>query len=517
MDLTRKGLLSIVILIVMLALCGGCGNGGGGASPPEVDSGTHDNGDGDGNGGGDDGNSSEEPDVALISQWDPADFDTVYIVGPGADYDDPGEVPWESLQAGTLVQILWRDEPYHCKWVINTVATAEKPLVVVGIADSGRRPVISGADAVTRQELSYWNENRSVVKVGGSNLPTDDVVPAHIIIQGLEICSARPAYQFSDDNGQAGTYAENAAAIHVEVGQSIQIVDCVLHDAGNGLFSGHGSGDLTIRACHLYGNGIDGSIYHHNSYTESAGIIFEYNHYGPLRSGALGNNLKDRSSGTVVRYSWIEGGNRQLDLVETDYADIAADPAYDQTFVYGNVLVEPDGAGNSQILHYGGDGDGYFREGTLYFYHNTVISTRSGNTTLMRLATNAASADLRNNLIYASAGGDYMAITSGRGQIQLQHNWFQTGWQDTHEAALDPGAAVEVLTNTEGDAPGFNNMAIADYGLTAEAPAADSGGEIATEAQTAEGAVMWQYQKHQARSERPGDGQPDAGAFEAIQ
>jgi hypothetical protein len=497
-----KSLLQILLLIVLLVFCcGGCGDGS-----------TDGNGDGD----GDDGNHSGQTDVELVSHWDPTDFDTVYTVGPGAAYADPGEVPWESLQAGTLVRILWREEPYRCKWVINTSATAQKPLVVVGIADSGRRPVISGADAVTREALSYWNENRSVIKVGGANLPADNVVPTHIIIQGLEIRSARPTFHYSDDNGEAGTYAENAAAIHVEVGRSIQIVDCVLHDAGNGLFSGHGSGDLTIRACHLYDNGIDGSIYHHNSYTESAGIIFEYNHYGPLRIGALGNNLKDRSAGTVIRYNWIEGGNRQLDLVETDYADIAADPSYDQTFVYGNTLVEPNGAGNSQILHYGGDGDGYYREGTLYFYHNTVISTRNGNTTLMRLATNAASADLRNNLIFASAGGGYIAITSGRGQIQLQHNWLQTGWCDTHEAALDPGSEVVALNNTEGEDPGFINPADADYGLTLGAPAADCGGEIASEAALAEGAVVWQYFQHRARTERPADGLPDAGAFEWL-
>jgi hypothetical protein len=511
MSLTRKARLFVLMFVVLLALCvGGCADGGGGTTPPGGDGGTDGNGESEGNGD----NPSGETDVELMPQWDPADFDAVYTIGPDAAYADPGEVPWESLQAGTLIQILWREEPYRSKWVINTVATAQKPLVVVGIADNGRRPVISGDDAVTREALSYWNENRSVVKVGGSNLPSDDLVPSNIVIQGLEIRSARPAYGFSDDAGEAGTYAENAAAIHVEVGQNIQIIDCVLHDAGNGLFSGHGSGGLTVGACHLYDNGIDGSIYHHNSYTESTGIIFEYNHYGPLRSGALGNNLKDRSAGTVIRYNWIEGGNRQLDLVETDYADIAADAAYTETYVYGNILVEPDGAGNSQILHYGGDGDGFFREGTLYFYHNTVISTRSGNTTLMRLATNGASADLRNNLIFASAGGSFMAITSGRGQIQLQHNWLPVGWRETHEAALDSEASLVALTNTEGDAPGFIDLAEADYGLAAGAPAADCGGEIAAEAQSAEGSVAWQYALHQDRSQRPVDDHPDAGAFE---
>lgn len=506
----KKPLLIWLLFVFLVLFCGACGNGGGASTVPG-------NGDADSTDNGDnDGGTSEVTDAELIPQWDPGDFDRVYTVGPGAAYGDPGDIPWEALQSGTLVQILWRAEPYRTKWVINTSATAEHPLVVVGIADSGRRPVISGEDAVTRLELSYWNENRSVIKVGGSNLPTDDVVPAHIVIQGLEIRSARPAYSFTGDSGQADVYSENAAAIHVEVGAHVHIIDCELHDAGNGLFSGHGSSDLLIRANHVYANGIEASIYHHNSYTESAGIIFEYNHYGPLRSGALGNNLKDRSGGTVIRYNWIESGNRQLDLVETDYADIADHPAYDRTFVYGNILVEPEGAGNSQILHYGGDGDGYYREGSLFFYHNTVISTRSGNTTLMRLATNAASADIRNNLFLTTAGGSYLAITSGRGQIHMQTNWLPDGWRETHEASLDPGAQVVAVDNTIGGDPGLVDVANGDYTLRSGALAADCGGAIAQTALSTEGPVNWQYRSHQARSQRPDDDLPDAGAFELI-
>ena len=63
--------------------------------------------------------------------------------------------------------------------------------------------------------------------------------------------------------------------------------------------------------------------------------------------------------------------------------DLVNDPGYRKTFVYGNILIEPEGAGNSQIVHYGGDsGDAsIYRKGTLYSYNNTVVSTRTGNTT----------------------------------------------------------------------------------------------------------------------------------------
>ncbi len=54
----------------------------------------------------------------------------------------------------------------------------------------------------------------------------------------------------------------------------------------------------------------------HNSYTESVGTTIEFNHYGQLCSGCSGNNNKDRSADTVIRYNWIESANMQLDLID---------------------------------------------------------------------------------------------------------------------------------------------------------------------------------------------------------
>ena len=160
----------------------------------------------------------------------------------------------------------------------------------------------------------------------------------------------------------------------------------------------------SIEANYIYDNGNTNSLFEHNTYTEALGITYQFNRFGPLRTGALGNNLKDRSAGLVVRYNWIEGGNRQLDLVETDSATIENDPSYRATHVYGNVLIEPAAAGNRQIVHYGGDNGGTanYRKGTLHFYQNTLVSTRTDRTTLFRLSTNDEHADARNNIFYPS-------------------------------------------------------------------------------------------------------------------
>src|SRR4030095_9991656 len=100
--------------------------------------------------------------------------------------------------------------------------------------------------------------------------------------------------------------------------------------------------------------------------------------------------------------NWTEGGTRQLDLVDAeDTAVLVNHPSYHETFVYGNVLIEPDGAGNRQIVHYGGDrrAAAIYRQGSLPFFHNTIVSLRSGNTTLLRLSTDEESADVRNNIL----------------------------------------------------------------------------------------------------------------------
>ena len=78
--------------------------------------------------------------VRLAYAWDPADFDHLYEVGPGREYADPNHVPWESLEPSTLVRIYRRDLAYRAKWVINVAASADAPVVVLGVSDNGRRP-----------------------------------------------------------------------------------------------------------------------------------------------------------------------------------------------------------------------------------------------------------------------------------------------------------------------------------------------------------------------------------------
>lgn len=494
--------MAIFLSVIVLQGCSGSGSSPDGA-PQNDDS---------GNGG----TGTTDGLTSLSYDWDPATFSHVIDVGPGLDYEEPHLVPWDTVTGSTLVRIHKRETPYRSKWVVTTIATAEAPLVITGIDEDGERPVITGDGAQTLSGLYYLNEGRSVIKVGNYTGEDDTSIPAHVFIENLDIRSCRSPYTFTDRHGSEQTYTSSAAAIHIEEGDTITVRGCVLHDSANGLFTSHFTNDILISGNHIFNNGIEGSIYQHNTYTESVRITYEFNHFGPLRDACLGNNLKDRSAGTVIRYNWIESGNRQLDLVETSHLSLFNDPSYNETYVYGNILVEYDNTGNNQIIHYGGDGDGlYYREGTLYLYHNTIVSTRSGNTTLVNLSTDAATADIQNNIIYTTATGSHLALTSGRGNLSLVSNWIKDGYRITHEST----STVDFLTdsfNILGDNPLFADEGGEDFSLAAGSACIDSTTTLPVA--VADYPVTAQYIIHIDGMARTTEGSgPDIGAFEFIE
>jgi len=441
----------------------------------------------------------------------------IYEVGPGRTYANIGDVPWAGLQPGDIVLIHWRDTPYREKWVICRQGTAAAPITVRGVPNaSGQRPVIDGSGATTAAGLNYWSEERSVIKIGGANVPAD-LMPQWIVVENLEIQNARPPHTFTGDDGTSRQYTNNASTIFLEKGENITIRNNILHDAGNGLFvaslDGAISRNILIEGNYIYGNGNVGSLYEHNSYTAAIGITFQYNRYGPLCSGCGGNNLKDRSAGQVVRNNWIEGGNRQLDLVDgEDAAAIRNDPGYRTTHVYGNVLIERAGDGNRQMVHYGGDGrTKNFRKGTLHFYNNTLVSYRTDRTTLFRLSTNEETCDARNNIFYSTAAGSTVSLLDVYGVLDLRNNWIKPGWVIAF--ANFRGTVTQSGPMIEGTAPGFVNEAAQDFRLVATAQARDAGTTLNAAVLPAHDVVR-QYVKHQSSEARPRDATLDIGAYE---
>ena len=442
-------------------------------------------------------------------------------VGPGQPLASIGDVPWATLMPGDVVRIHWRSTPYREKWVIGRSGTATAPIVVRGVPGPlGERPIIDGADAITAPGLNFWSETRGIIKIGGSNTPSSTVV-TDIVVEGLEIRGARDSNTFTDDGGNIVAYGANASSFYVELGERIVVRDCELHDCGNGFFvassSAAASRDILVERCSIHDNGNVGSIYEHGNYTVAIGIVFQFNHFGPMLPGAGGNNLKDRSAGLVIRWNWIEGGNRQLDLVDAeDSTLIRDDPSYRDTWVYGNVLIERDADGNRQVLHYGGDSGTLsdYRKGTLHFYNNSVVSYRTDRTTLMRLSTNEERCDARNNIVWcASAPGTTLALLDQSGILDWSHDAVAPGWVATFGTLSgvinDDGTQVNLTT------PGFVDESGQDFHLRIDSACVDSGAALEAAA-LQDHALTNSYFKHQGSERRDMDGALDIGAYETL-
>lgn len=443
---------------------------------------------------------------------------TVYEVKPDTPLDTIAEVPWATLQAGDTVLIYWKATAYKEKWVICRQGTAELPITVRGVlGPNGERPVIDGNGATTPTNLNYWNENRGTIKIGGASVP-QDTMPKHIVIENLEVRGAFQAYQFTRANGQTQSYTANAAPVYVEKAENLTIRNCIITDGGNGLFIASSddatSRNILVEGNYIHGNGNSGSAFEHNNYTAALGITYQYNRFGPLRAGANGNGLKDRSAGFVARYNWMEGGNRNFDLVDAeDSVLIRNSPDYHKTFVYGNVLIKPNG-GNNQTTHYGGDSGttADYRKGTLYFYNNTIVSTRTGNTVVFRLSTNEEICDARNNIFYTVNPGTSLALLAESGTLNLMNNWSKSGWRNSFEGGFD-GIVTGGSTFVIGIDPGFVDFAGQNFKLVEMGQAVNVGTALNPNALPANNVVR-QYIKHQLGEARPVNGILDIGAYE---
>ena len=431
------------------------------------------------------------------------------MAGTGHDYQvgpNTGQlaslnlVPWESLAAGDTVRIFYQATPYKSKFLIAGHGTSSAPIRICGVkGPNGERPIIDGNGATTRTALanlygsatvlspgetvSDIHQNRSIIVVKPLATEAYEAYPTYIQIDGLWIRGAASGNSFTDASGNAKIYAPAAdgsfgACIWIDRGQNITIANNEISDCTNGLFSkSTDDGDfavtknIRVAGNYIHGNGYAGDVHQHNTYMESVNIVYEYNRYSALRSGALGNAIKDRSVGTVVRFNRLEEGAHAIDLVESEDFPVTAtaNAAYRTTYVYGNQIVKSGDSGS--FIHYGGDhygssagaswGEPIFRKGTLYFFNNTIYAT-GGAVQLFQLSTTQESAQIWNNIFYCDAsvavGYCNMRATSEvasawtpGGVVNLDVNWINTSWSDSDPYHTVPGTLsgqAKLITGT---------------------------------------------------------------------
>ncbi len=248
---------------------------------------------------------------------------TDYTVGPEAwMLANISDVPWESLNPGDRVLIHWRATPYNEKWVLCRRGTAESPIVVSGVpGPSGQLPIIDGQDAVTRTALNYWNEVRGVIKIGGANTPARH--PPRLHPHRKPRHPIGPTALHLHQRGGRRPDLRRQRRLHLRrEGRAPD--DPQLHPPRLRQRPLHRRRRRPDPG-HPHRTQLDLRQRHRGQHLPAQHLHRRHRHHlpvQPLWAGCApdcgGNNLKDRSAGLVVRYNWIEGGNRQLDLVDAE-------------------------------------------------------------------------------------------------------------------------------------------------------------------------------------------------------
>lgn len=454
--------------------------------------------------------------AALFGVSAPA-WATVYEIGPGKTYTTIGAAPWSSLVAGDNVKIYYAT--YHEKLEITTRGAAGNHIVIEGVpeAGTGNLPIIDGVGATEGPNFATYRSwafgpGLGLVYFGiKSDYGSNPVLPGYITLKNLRIQGANAGVTWTDKDSVAHVLGtRGAAGVYVQTAEHLLLENLEIIDNGNGLFGNSNFGndpptvtrDMTVRGCKLYGNGTVGGYLDHNAYVEADGVTYEYNYFGAPRSGAEGNNVKDRSNGFVFRYNWVTNGAHLLDLVECQEGCgyILNETTYRESWVYGNVFwnvqTDPDGGrrGAARMIHYGAEYNNP-RNGTLFFYNNTMVAEydSSGTGAIYRGAwfqfyNNSSTAEIHGNIFYARPypGGaetvtnwhwkdDSVISLSSYGNMTFGANLVSSAYPTYYTTPT--GGTVSGLENnivSTGNDPGFTDVNTQTFTLTSASQAVDT-------------------------------------------
>jgi hypothetical protein len=418
------------------------------------------------------------------------DYTTIIEVGPGKTYEELYDVPESNVTAGTLIKIYYRSEPYRIKIYLKIQATETAHFRIQGIPDeNGNLPIITHENSTHNwgsDNINQWNDNLAIITINGSwgEKPSwIDLVNLHLKIFGV-----------NQEDGDNGIWSK---ADHVSV------KGCVFENCGNGVFFQASNNDLVdissynlVEGCRFTHCGVNGSYLLHNIYTQGAHSLVQFNYIEQEQDGALGSTLKDRATFSVIRYNYMEGTARTIDLVEPEEAEVATNdnPGWDNAFVYGNIITIS--RTNSGVpFHYGWDDNDdpyeYHRKGTLFFANNTIVmkaNDNEWNVSLFDINEASTKINFVNNILLANGSGMhyFYMLRSGDnrdgGTINFTSSWVKAfaidnndEWQlyDTNESGdFHMNGENNLLTGNE---PGFTDAGNGDYTLKQASPCRLSG------------------------------------------
>ncbi len=409
-------LLAAAPFVVLLACDGGTAEGGSGGGGGGV---------GGGGGGVFLGGGQAPIAVDCVHHGSGTDFQ---VGNPEVDTGDGvvqvatiGEVPWESLAPGDTVRIFHRATPYAEKMAIATSGTEDQPIRVCGVPGSaGELPVILGDGATTRAELGdvfeeYGQDSMQQRALLVIRAPVYEERVEHVQVEGLRFTGtilapyhAGDVTSFVDWDGATRAYDDAGAGIRIQKAAHVVLRGNEFDHLAVGVYvisqdfdEQFMVRDFLLEGNYFHENALVDDYDMHQAYIQGCGFTVQYNYFGSPTAGSLGNDLKMRTAGEVIRHNYFENGAHALDLVDVEdhvgrvmpwafartLEDIPEEDqaaatdlqeadwaAYQATFVYGNLFRMAGADAWPSVVHYGFDNSPFDRRpGTLFFYHNTLL------------------------------------------------------------------------------------------------------------------------------------------------
>lgn len=455
-----------------------------------------------------------------------------FEVGPGRAYAELRDVPWLKLLPCDQVNVFYRATPYKDIVYLGARGAKDKWITLRGIpGPAGELPVLDGDGAVmpVGTGANQWSDIAGMIIIKRPDAPeatlSANYKPGYLHVTGLSIRNARPPQSVTNLAGNVVQWNAFTGGIYVNGAEKVAITYCDLGDNGLGIFANSTNGEmlqtrnLLVARNYIHGNGNPYNFSTHNAYSEGIATVYEFNYFAPPQAQSYGDNIKERSTGIVFRYNYVESGSNLLSLRdaqsnfdnEKDQVDSFGERMNDSAFVYANTWVTrkyPDA-----ILSHG-DGNSasngvpsQVRRGAIYFHANRVVTTvdnqgywennnyyNDQGVTMFHLWNVAqTTVSAVNNLFYSTsltqgAPTAPLALFEWQGWADFRSNWannfmpYRIGAGPGYSSSLPVGVPFDGtglggLAPSAAD-PGFKDFAASDYTTTAVSPFASLTGTL---------------------------------------
>lgn len=452
-----------------------------------------------------------------------------FRVGPGMEYTNISDVPWESLLPGDRVFIYWRATPYKEFISLTVRGTPSQWIEIIGVPNgSGQMPIMDGGGAVMSSSYNWSSgfDGSGLIICTAKAGTTAGWKPGYIHIHGIKFQNVRSGFNFTNRAGTVSSWGTFVAPIVADGVDHLTVTGCEMASCGLGIFVNSTpqnerfqSRCLHIAFNYIYGSGNSGSASEHNCYTEAIGSIYEFNCIESLIPGSWGLLVKERSAGVIFRYNYFESATSSTSIIgmedpdsnapwESVQVDSLGESLMSKAFLYGNTFVLTNvtlyDSTSPSIIAYGAGGvvttaNPHYRYGSLHVYNNVFISKMDVTTIYVVPGAGLAGAPVtssipvfsidnirlpttvyaRNNLFYGvskTVGTASMpwALFTSNGAASFSQNWTTTFQNtelpyDTRGVSIFDGTGLGGLTASTAD-PGFGGFPVGDYSILPGSP-----------------------------------------------